>query len=181
MLSLNEYKLAIKDSLEGDQPADQIISCWYGQYKKRYDESKETYLLKSKGIIYKKDGQAVVETKTVGEEPLMDIEERVALKYINLKRSASRRQKDFDLKLADIRRLVTRKTCYYTGVSIGIYEDQHPNQLTIDRLDPEKGYDKGNVVACSHTANQFKNKIEHDFHGVLTREQVFKVVGKMFK
>jgi hypothetical protein len=42
------------------------------------------------------------------------------------------------------------------------YYDQQkatPNERTIDRIDNNKGYVKGNVVSCSRKANQLKNLV----------------------
>ena len=38
-------------------------------------------------------------------------------------------------------------------------DPRHDNNATLDRLIPEKGYVKGNVVACTHIANQLKNEL----------------------
>lgn len=87
---------------------------------------------------------------------------RVATKYQNLYNSAKNRGKDFDLDLGDVRRLLTKKRCSYTGV---ILTDKYRNSptkdsdRTIDRLDPQKGYVKGNVYAVSHAANTAKDTL----------------------
>lgn len=59
----------------------------------------------------------------------------------------------------DIKRLLERKTCYYTGSR---FTNSENYRRTIDRVDSSKGYVKGNVVACTHGINQIKNLILED-------------------
>lgn len=87
---------------------------------------------------------------------------RVAAKYQNLYDSAKNRGKGFDLDLGDVRRLLTKKRCSYTGVILTEKDRNSPTKdsdRTIDRLDPKKGYVKGNVYAVSHAANSVKNML----------------------
>lgn len=87
---------------------------------------------------------------------------RVATKYQNLYDNAKNRGKEFDLNLGDVRRLLTKKRCSYTGVILTDKEYNSPTKdsdRTIDRLDPEKGYVAGNVYAVSHAANTAKDTL----------------------
>ena len=92
-----------------------------------------------------------------------DFEERIIFKWKQLKQSAQDRNKDFKLTLEDIRKLMLVKKCYYLEVQLedNYYDQQKatPNERTIDRIDNNKGYVKGNVVACSRKANQLKNMV----------------------
>lgn len=90
-------------------------------------------------------------------EPLSD--SHVAKKYLQLEQSAKIRGKEFNLSLVDVKNLLKRKTCYYTKKRFELEGDM---SLTIDRLDSELGYVKGNVVACTHWANQMKNALFED-------------------
>ena len=93
------------------------------------------------------------------EEPL-DVQ--AARKLIQLYQSADRRGKDFDLTAADVKRLLRRKRCAYTGVTMTRSAQDAPlmpTDRTIDRLDPSKGYVKGNVFAVTHQANRLKNEL----------------------
>lgn len=86
---------------------------------------------------------------------------RVAEKYLQLLQSAQRRHLDFNLSLVDVRNLLLRKTCYYSNVKFHP-SPGHEHSRTIDRLDCNKGYVKGNVVACTYKMNIFKeNAFEH--------------------
>lgn len=114
--------------------------------------------------IKSKSGTKTVKTSSLRSAEDTDdktFEIRVAEKYLQLLQSAQRRHLDFNLSLVDVRNLLLRKTCYYSNVKF------HPNpghehSRTIDRLDCNKGYVKGNVVACTYKMNIFKeNVFEH--------------------
>ncbi len=98
----------------------------------------------------------------VTKETLEDLPEDVIIsrKYLNLHQSAKKRGKDFNLTFSDVKKLLSRKTCYYTGMKLS--REEGNSQLTIDRIEGDKGYIKGNVVACSHWANQIKNSLYED-------------------
>jgi hypothetical protein len=85
-----------------------------------------------------------------------DFDLLVANKLHQLKDSAVRRGKEFDLTFNVVKKLLKRKTCYYTGLKFVADNNLH---LTIDRIDNRKGYIVGNVVACSNWANQMKNQL----------------------
>ena len=86
------------------------------------------------------------------------LEGRIANKWTALQKSAKKRGKEFNLSLSDVRSLMRRKTCAFTGVVlVDTYVGEiPPNLRTIDRLDNDKGYVRGNVVVCSHYINQAK-------------------------
>lgn len=78
---------------------------------------------------------------------------KVLENQLHYMKSAKKRNLDFNLTKGDIRKLLTRKTCYYTG------EPLTDNNRSVDRLDNRKGYVKGNVVACTVKANQLKEHL----------------------
>ena len=94
-----------------------------------------------------------------------DFEEYVARKYLMTKENAKIRGIKFTLKLSDIRNLLSTKTCFYTGLPFS--KDIPDNNLTFDRKDPTKGYEKSNVVVCTWFANQFKNQFIEQTGAVL--------------
>ena len=57
------------------------------------------------------------------------------------------------------------KTCYWTGKDfdmISQYKDKSrpvDNFISVDKLDPDKGYVEGNVVLCLWKVNQLKNNL----------------------
>ena len=113
------------------------------------------------------DDVTVIDKKAIRklEEPLNDID--VARKLINISRSANKRNKEFNLGFNDVKRLLKTKTCFISGMPVVRYfipsktsEDLIPDDvLTIERIDNDKGYVKGNVVACSHKWNKLKSNL----------------------
>ena len=80
---------------------------------------------------------------------------QIAQRFVRKARQAKERGIFFDLSFTTFKRLLKRKTCYYTGVK---FKDK-PNdrlELTIDRIDNRLGYVEGNVVACTRRINLAK-------------------------
>tara|TARA_R100000687_G_C6366023_1_gene125694 strand:- start:52 stop:396 length:345 start_codon:yes stop_codon:yes gene_type:complete len=90
-------------------------------------------------------------------------ERKVAEFYIRKSRSAKDRGIEFRLNLTSVRNLLSAKKCYYTGIPLTTYDGvrQRPTDITIDRVDASKGYEKGNVVACCNAANTYKSLFEN--------------------
>lgn len=82
----------------------------------------------------------------------------LATKYLRKRQNAEGRGVTFDLKLSDMRRLLKRKTCYYTQITMNEITES-PHQRTIERLDSSLGYTKENTVACTSLANDIKNEL----------------------
>lgn len=117
-------------------------------------------------IAFRKDGgKPTIQPKEPVEAFVeFPFEYRVAMKYQSLFENASRRKKEFNLTITDVKRLLSRKTCAYTGVKLSA-NAADANALTIDRLDPEQGYVKGNVYAVSSRANKIKNELFEEVGG----------------
>lgn len=91
------------------------------------------------------------------ELELTDIE--VAKKMVNIHSSASSRNIEFGLTFEDVRKLLEYETCYYTGVQ---FTEEGNNARSFDRVDNNKGYVTGNVVACTVDINGKKNNLTID-------------------
>lgn len=78
----------------------------------------------------------------------------IAKKLIQLKESATKRGLEFNLQFKDVKQLLSRKVCHYSGVRFNNKDNEL--RLTIDRVDNRMGYIKGNVVACTYKYNQIK-------------------------
>jgi len=87
----------------------------------------------------------------------------ICAKYTQLYNSAVNRGLTFDLSLYDVKKLLKRKYCAYTGIELtNNGQTNCRTQRTIERIDSKKGYVKGNVIAVSFVANQLKNIILED-------------------
>lgn len=109
------------------------------------------------------------EINNISEFKVKLLDLQVASKYHQLIASARSRNLDFNLTLFDIKKLLTRKTCFYSKVKL-TEDPQSKYRRTIDRIDCTKGYVKGNVVACTSEMNSLKEQLfEHkiiDLNGI---------------
>lgn len=86
-------------------------------------------------------------------------EERVIAKWQSLRDSADKRGKEFDLSLMTVANLLKSKKCHYTGRPISFFRQEGCETASVDRVDNDKGYITGNVVACSQRVNVAKNDL----------------------
>ena len=95
------------------------------------------------------------------------------------KQSAKQRGLKFSLMPLTLLSLKTKQRCYYLNIPLNVKNDRYKGltKLTLDRKDPNLGYTKDNVVACSNVANRLKNLIES---GLITPDDVIEC-GKKFK
>ena len=87
--------------------------------------------------------------------------------FIQARRRAKRKNLPFDIDKEFVRSIVTTHcpvfgmplewSCMRGGKSTAL-----PNSPSLDRIDPTKGYIKGNVWIISHRANQIKSDASHD-------------------
>lgn len=92
----------------------------------------------------------------------VEFEYSVALKFKQTYEGAKERKIEFNLSISDMRKLMLAKKCAYTGMELTDDntpqgQADFPNKRTLDRIDSNKGYVRGNVVACSHIINKIKN------------------------
>jgi hypothetical protein len=81
-----------------------------------------------------------------------------AKKLVQLQQSASHRNLPFNLTFRTVKRLLTQKKCYYTGVE---FEPNGNLSRSIDRVDTNLGYVEGNVVACTVDINGKKANLSN--------------------
>lgn len=86
----------------------------------------------------------------------LSVEELAIMLWCNIKNSAERRGKDFNLTVADVKRLYKRKTCYYSGRAFGV-----DCERSMERIDNDKGYIKGNVVLVDKKLNALKANLSN--------------------
>ena len=94
-------------------------------------------------------------TKTpIKEREITDIE--VAKKMINIHQSSVDRKIEFNLSFEYVKKLLEYKTCYYTNIP---FTDEGIHARSFDRVDSDKGYIEGNVVACTIDINGKKSNL----------------------
>ena len=98
-----------------------------------------------------------VEVKKETKHQIPDIE--VAKKLVNIHSSAQSRNLEFDLSFEYVKKLLEYNTCFYTNVQ---FKEDGPNARSFDRVDNDKGYVIGNVVACTTDINGKKNNLTID-------------------
>ena len=90
----------------------------------------------------------------VKQEIVSDIE--VAKKMIKIYQSAEDRNLDFDLSFETVKQLLLDPVCYYTERP---FEENGQYARSFDRIDSDKGYIEGNVVACTVDINSKKSNL----------------------
>tara|TARA_R110000765_G_scaffold87201_1_gene167321 strand:+ start:107 stop:451 length:345 start_codon:yes stop_codon:yes gene_type:complete len=85
-------------------------------------------------------------------------DQEIAAKYLSKVRSSADRGIDFTIKFAEFAKIAREAHCYFTDVPLNLVQSD-ANQHTLDRIDNDKGYVKGNVVACSFAFNQIKGQL----------------------
>jgi hypothetical protein len=85
---------------------------------------------------------------------ITDVE--VAKKLINIYQSAQDRKLEFNLSFDYVKKLLEFKQCYYTGTQ---FTEDGTNARSFDRIDSDKGYIEGNVVACTVDINGKKSNL----------------------
>lgn len=88
---------------------------------------------------------------------ISDVE--VAKKLVNIHSSAQSRNLEFNLTFEYVKKLLEYTTCFYTNVQ---FTEDGPNARSFDRVDNDKGYVVGNVVACTIDINGKKNNLSID-------------------
>jgi hypothetical protein len=80
---------------------------------------------------------------------------------VKAKHRAKKAGLDFNVGLEDV---VIPKVCPVLGIPIirGTGSRPSPNSPSLDRIDPAKGYVKGNVMVISNRANTLKNNASAD-------------------
>lgn len=111
-------------------------------------------------------GEEIELPKEIGTDkqpPMPSFESMVCRKFLRLEERSAEKGLEFDLTISDIKRMMKRKTCEYTGEPITCFAAVGSlNGLTFDRKDPNKGYTKENVKVVSYWANKVKNDLfEH--------------------
>lgn len=98
-----------------------------------------------------------VKTEPVKKESRPSISDvEVAKKLVNIHSSAQSRNLEFNLTFEYVKKLLEYTTCFYTNVQ---FTEDGPHARSFDRVDNDKGYVVGNVVACTVDINGKKNNL----------------------
>jgi len=104
----------------------------------------------------------------------------IAKKYVNKAKDAKVRGQDFDLGLLSFVNMMKGKKCQYSGIKLDNSVVDGPFFPTVDRIDNQKGYVRGNVVVCCKFINQWKGSIENP-NNPLNLKMAIKVLTKWSK
>lgn len=78
----------------------------------------------------------------------------VARKMVRVAAAARDREKDFNLSFLSFKNMMKAKKCKLSGLPL------NKDSFTVDRINNQLGYIKGNVCACHKMVNRAKNNIE---------------------
>ena len=159
---------------------------WRGNFvdsePKINDESKAIVTKVSASKVASNSNPVLTASESKPYEKPTDYE--IASKFISLASNANSRDKEFNLSLVDVKRLLTKKRCEYTGIELTKATSTPPNltDRTIDRLDSSLGYVSGNVFAVSHHANSLKNILfEKEGEAKSTVEFIHEMTSRIIK
>jgi hypothetical protein len=123
------------------------------------ESSKEVVKKTKKEVVNQqpKEQPKVDPKKEITRPIISDVE--VAKKLVNIHSSAQSRSLEFNLTFECVRKLLEYTTCFYTNVT---FTEEGSNARSFDRVDNERGYVVGNVVACTVDINGKKNNLSID-------------------
>lgn len=96
-------------------------------------------------------------------------------KYKSWKYKCRKRNLTSALSLEEYTKLRHNLLCFYTEITLVHVQNEHEkphNAWTLDRIDSSIGYVQGNVVVCSHEANQFKNEYFEMFNAKIKEAKI---------
>lgn len=86
-------------------------------------------------------------------------------KYLEKKDNAERNGIQFRLRFVSFRNMLRAKRCQYSGITLtnsrGKGKPLRFSDRTIDRIDSNKGYERGNVCVVCHGVNHLKAQFEN--------------------
>ena len=115
-----------------------------------------------------------------------DFELFVLSYYQNKVQSCKDRGIEFKLNLVSVRNMLSAKKCGYTGLELTRGKKglgMLSTDVTIDRIDNTRPYEKGNVIAVSNVANNFKSIFENPSYklDMLTAQKALVKMQKKIK
>lgn len=86
------------------------------------------------------------------------VDYKICQKLVGLKHRCNDKDLEFNLTFSFLKRLLSRKTCEYTGIRF----DDDENRLSIERINSDKGYTEDNVVAVAKRINEAKSNFTYN-------------------
>ena len=106
--------------------------------------------------------------------------------YLNKINSSNTRNIDFEISIVDVRTLLSRKLCTYSGLEMThrgcgqTKNDARFSDVTLERIDNSKAYTKENIIAICYGFNNLKSTYENDACSA-TFKHLFKFVDTLKK
>lgn len=119
--------------------------------KRYYERNKDKILLRNKNSYKDNIEQRRLRVKKCNDQFYATLRGKIHL----WKNAAKRRKIQWELSNEDIEELAKPMVCFYTNVPLTL-ERSKPNTISIDRVDSNVGYVKGNVAICQSTINFMK-------------------------
>ena len=101
--------------------------------------------------------------------------------YVRKAHSAFERDIEFSLSFAEYKKLMTKKTCFYTGYPFSAHSERNDRVATLDRINPDLGYTVDNTVVCLKVVNAIKNTLFESGEYKVEIALVEKLVSKLIE
>ena len=101
--------------------------------------------------------------------------------YVRKAHGAFDRKIEFSLSFTEYKKLMTKKTCFYTGYAFSAHSERNDRVATLDRINPDIGYTTENTVVCLKVVNAIKNTLFESGEYKVEIELVQKLVSKLIE
>lgn len=147
-------------------------ACCKIKRKKYYDKNKQKLLARQK----EKRSTKQYKRKANIRQNKYRRKNPTKMLYLWVKNKCIKNNIEFNLTENDI---IYNEICPVLGIKMEIGGNNLNNSPTLDRINPHKGYIKGNVVVISHLANRIKNQATiKDIENILKYMKKYEVLFK---
>lgn len=106
----------------------------------------------------------------------------VISKWQAKRNDAKQRKIEFAMTFRMMDNILRAKKCAYSGVRLTLCregEESKPSDVSIERVNPDKGYVQGNVIAVCRLANNIKSMTEQN--GLTSMKETHMILTKALK
>lgn len=141
-------------------------------FVKKYIEANKTYKISESNRDYMELHEIDIKDNIVSAPDVESLPDEpfdlmLASLFVFKYNECQRRGLEWGLSLAQLRKLMQRKTCYYTGVTM--VKGDPKLRPTLERIDNSIGYTPENTTVVTWQANQIKNALfENERSDLLT-------------